>query len=859
MPRQLDSGQDVHELLDSAPVIIWIADPVTFRITYVNKAAEEILGYPVEQWTEEPRFWIDHIHPDDLHVVDQCRRAVEERRDHQFVYRMIARDGRTVWLRDRVKVRKKGERIQLSGAMVDITYERETHDALTRSEANYRRLVDASPDAIGVHDGTHYVYVNPQMVRLFGAKSQEDLLTRDLWSLVDPLYAEKVRERQKRVAAGEVVPPLRQRVARLDGKYAMAEVTALPVVFNGADAVQVVARDITDRVTTEERLALLATGTSEAIWEVDFTSGAFWSNNAYREMIGDFATVDEAFAAGVAGLHPEDRERTVARVKGRLSGGVDSWSDEYRIRRRNGQYAWVLDRGRILHDEQGKPLRMIGALLDLTPLREAEQRHRQIVEDVHDVIYTTDTEGRITSLNRAFETATGFRAADWIGRPITELLAPETRDRASTNLNATLQQEIGGVRVYQLRNASGGLVDIEVSAKAHVVEGKVVGTIGVVRDVTERNRLQRNLEDARRISSLGQLAASVAHEFNNVLMAIQPFAEILLRTVPQSDATLLASRHITEAIARGKRVTSEILLYANPKEPHVEPLDVAAWLGSMIISLRAMLPENIRIEAEPADVSILCDRYHLEQVITNLATNARDAMPDGGTITLEVALDGEEWRKRVALDPSVRYARITVRDAGTGMDPSTLWQLWDPLFTTKRNGTGLGLPIAKRLVERQNGAIAVDTKVGEGSAFHLLLPVAAETARRDTHRATSPSPMPLQRVLLAEDEESVAAGLKALFELEGVECRHVGTGEQVMAAIAGFHPQVVVLDMKLPGMSGLEVLARIRASIPEQQVILSSGHFTELDLDRYTRALLKPYPFEELLHLCREAVAGGRG
>lgn len=702
----------LDEIFESVPAIVWVADPLTLRFTYVNRAAESILGYPVSRWLNEPDFWMKTIHPDDRSVIDTCRRAIESGGAHELVYRMMAADGRAVWLRDTVQVKTAADgTVELFGAMIDITKERETHHALVRSEENYRRLVHTSPDAIGVHDGERYLFVNPQFAVLFGAKSEADIIGHDIVSLMYPEYLPEVRARQARIARGESVAPMRQKVRRLDGEYAEAEVSAIPVVFNGIKAVQVVARDVTERVQAEERLQLLAAGTSEAIWEVDFATGAFWANDAYRTMFGDATTVEEAYALGVERLHPEDREKTVARINQRLEAAIDQWSDEYRIQRTSGEYVWVLDRGRVVRNDQGKPQRMIGAILDITPLREAEASYRQIFEQVQDVIYTVDVEGRITSLNPAFEKLTGHRIADWIGRSFGEILTPDSTNRGFEHMAATFAGDYLGVKPYQLFDADGRVHDIEASGQPRIVNGQVVGMIGVVRDVTERNRLQRNLENTKRIASLGSLAASIAHEFNNVLMSIQPFTELLLRTSAASPHAESASKHITEAIARGKRITSEILIYANPKEPHLELIEVEQWMDALRTSLRATLPESIHVEVIPVAAKILADRYHLDQVVANLAMNARDAMPGGGTLTVEASADRN-------------HLRLSVRDTGCGIPAEKLPLIWEPLFTTKRTGTGLGLAIAKRLIERQNGSISIDSAPGAGTAFHIVLPLA---------------------------------------------------------------------------------------------------------------------------------------
>ena len=632
---------------------------------------------------------------------------------------------------------------------------------------------------------------------------------------------------------------------------------AIPITFQGLAAVQVVARDISDRMHAVERLELLSTGTTEAIWEGNLLTDSFWSNDAFKSLMGKFASFREAQAAWQKRIHSEDRARVVARMQPAVLTEHTNWSDEYRLRKPDGSWGWVLARRRLIHDVDGRALRVIGALVDITPLREAEQRYLQIFDEVQDVIYTLDRDGRITSLNSAFEVRTGYRIADFIGKSIGEILLPESVPKAYEDLTRTLQGTATTPSEYRMQTASGSILEIEASGQPRVVDGVVVGSVGIIRDVTERNLLQRRLENEKRISSLGSLAASISHEFNNVLMSIQPFVEMLLRSCGEAPQAAAASRHIREAIARGKRITSEILQYANPKDPHIEPMQVSEWLRSFLFPLRETFPPTIEISHEIADdVWIRADQYQLGQVIMNLATNARDAMPGGGSLVIELSEQIDGLRKRAALDPQFEYVRITVRDSGCGISDEGISSLWEPLYTTKREGTGLGLPIAKRLIDRQNGAILVDTEIGKGSAFHLLLQRAGRP-ELGIVKAVEVQPLTaLRRVLLVEDDEAVAEGIAAMLAVEGVECMSVDRGEVVFEAIRQFQPDVVVLDINLPGMSGTEVCARLRETYPEQPVILSTGHLVGIDLEPHTRALLKPYSCAELIEACQLAMNG---
>lgn len=241
----------LFEIFDSIPAILWTADATTFSFTWVSGGSSSVIGYSPEEWMASRDFWRDHVHPDDRHVVTICRTETARGRDHELVYRMIAADGRIVWIRDTVRVHvENGKPVSLSGIMLDITKEREAIEAVTRSEENYRRLVNAAPDAIGVHTRGHFVYVNPKFVELFGASHDADLIGRDVLSLVHPDFRDVVRHRQVEVAVGNNVPMTREKLVRIDGTAFDAEVMAIPLVFNGAKAVQVIVRATYDIAVT---------------------------------------------------------------------------------------------------------------------------------------------------------------------------------------------------------------------------------------------------------------------------------------------------------------------------------------------------------------------------------------------------------------------------------------------------------------------------------------------------------------------------------------------------------------------------------------------------------------------------------
>jgi nitrogen-specific signal transduction histidine kinase len=400
------------------------------------------------------------------------------------------------------------------------------------------------------------------------------------------------------------------------------------------------------------------------------------------------------------------------------------------------------------------------------------------------------------------------------------------------------------MREYDLPARSGAVVTVEVSSQPRYVDGVAAGTIGMARDVTEQRTIARKLEEAKRMSSLGQVAASLAHEFNNVLMGIQPFVEVINRSITPTQRLSDALGHITRAISRGKRASQEILRFANPKEPQLFTIDAQVWLPTLLGQLIAAIPSSISLTASiDPDVSFIRgDREHLEQVITNLVFNARDALGGQGTIDVAVSAVGD-------------LVRISVRDDGPGIPPQIVDRIFEPLFTTKRNGTGLGLAIARRLMEGQGGALTAENRAEGGAAFHLLVPAAVTTA--PVAESLPGARAGVKRVLLVEDDLSVGTGLEALLQSEGYETTWVRASADACEAARRTRPEVAIIDVNLPDGSGVDLVPLLRIQHKDLPVVLSTGHVEPHLSEEKTRilSLMKPYELDDLLHAIENVTA----
>ncbi|HVS31001.1 MAG TPA: PAS domain S-box protein [Thermoanaerobaculia bacterium] len=499
-------------------------------------------------------------------------------------------------------------------------------------------------------------------------------------------------------------------------------------------------------------------------------------------------------------------------------------------------------------------------------LIQSEQRFRGVIEGASDIIFTVASSGTITSLNPRFEAVTGWRPDEWVGRSFSGLLFPDERASMQEVFESLLAGR-GHVRVEtRLLGKDGRVILIESAASARVGEGRVEEVVGFARDITderrledERRRLEAQLDQSSRLSSLGRLAATVAHEFNNVLMGIAPFADVLRREV-STERGVTAVDQISRAVKRGKRITQDILRFTQPAQPVLTALDTEAWLSSLVLETRTVVGTSHSIHSTigPGDLRVLGDANQLHQSFTNLILNARDAMPDGGRITISACRENARATFSFGgVDSPEKYVHFTVEDTGIGIPPATLQQVFDPLFTTKRNGTGLGLSVTSNVVTRHKGEIFVESTVGVGTKFHLFLPIAGEAASQDWS-ADEPAATArggLRRVLLVEDDVTVAVGLSALLESEGIGVQVVHNGADVMPALERSRPDAVILDIGLPDIDGTVVYASIAESYPDLPVVFSSGHADEkkvaASLEVHVAFLHKPYDHETLFATLR--------
>jgi two-component system cell cycle sensor histidine kinase/response regulator CckA len=622
---------------------------------------------------------------------------------------------------------------------------------------------------------------------------------------------------------------------------------------------------------SEERFQYAAKATQEVIRDRDLSGDKIWFSDALETLWG------HKLEGGVASvewweqrIHPEDR----ARVLRSLSDATEReqrWTAAYRFERGDGTHGPVIDRGLIIRSASGKAIRMICAMEDMTDRTTAADmierlRHQNalILEYAAQGIYAMSRDGVLLSANPAASEMTGYSNDELRLAPdIHELIHHSRADgspypSSECPINLTMMDGVVRASEEVFWKKSGESFAVDFNCSPIYERGAIVGCVVMFQDVTERRRLEKQVEQATRVTSLGRVAATIAHEFNNVLMGIQPFAEVIRRNSPDAEKNYKAAEQILGSVTRGKRVTQEILRFTQPAEPAFQSIILAEWLQQLEPELRAMVGHRATIDIQnpPRPVVARCDPAQLQQVLTNLVLNARDAMPGGGTITLITsdASEGQEFSFGRVPDGKVLLA---VRDTGFGMLPKVRDSIFEPLFTTKRSGTGLGLAVAKQVIDRHGGSIHVDTAPGEGTTFFLLLPAGENAAVQ--HHETSSGKTSVRRVLLVEDEPAVADGVIAVLQEAGIEVRAIERGADAADAAESFRPDAVILDLGLPDISGMDVYGSLRSIAPYLPIIFCSGHADQAELEQRIDSssvvfLRKPYDLDTLLGALQRAV-----
>ncbi|HEY6881315.1 MAG TPA: response regulator [Polyangiales bacterium] len=623
-----------------------------------------------------------------------------------------------------------------------------------------------------------------------------------------------------------------------------------------------------DHARTRERMDMLSAASFEGIL-IHVDRRAFYVNDRMVDLFGfsrEEMLQEQAFGRSVA---PESQAMATDRVERRIEGTY-----MFHARRKDGSQFLAE-----VQSKQGKlgerPVRVV-AIRDVTErerinalLREGERRLHQLVQATFDFVVLS-RDGIVVEASGATEAVLGMSSQEMVGREGVSFLASEQQEQ----WRAIIAENRMGAFEAEVIAADGERVPVKVVSVSSTLNGEPVRLNGVhdLREVRrleqERQKLQLLVERGQRLQSLGVLAGGIAHDFNNLLVGVMGNAELLAsRLTDPKD--LGACELILAAGERGANLTRQLLAYAGKSEPLArEPVDLAALWRELRGVLDATLSKHARItlHAEPRCI-VLGERATLMQVLMNLLTNASDALADRAGF-IEVSMHrvrepGPEWKESLGTKPGPGdWVLVQIRDSGAGMDETTCSRIFEPFFSTKAKGHGLGLATCLGIVAAHGGAIRVESTPGLGSCFSLLLPALDSLPQR-----VEPVPATAQpgacRVLVVDDDPFVRTNIRDTLELRGFTVFEAVDGESGLAAIDASKPDLLIVDFTMPDIEGTEVVRRLRATGSNIPILLSSGH-VESDVLRglspssIQGILHKPFGPKLLLAAIERALTAGR-
>ncbi|MBA4373699.1 MAG: hypothetical protein C0402_12670 [Thermodesulfovibrio sp.] len=652
-----------------------------------------------------------------------------------------------------------------------------------------------------------------------------------------------------------------------------------------SEAYRELEQEMAERVTAQEALqeserllnetqAVAGLGT----YVLDVIAGIWESSNVLDSIFG----IDKKFVRSLEGwvllIHPDDRAMMFEYFTQEVVGKCCSFDREYRIMRQNdGGVRWVHGLGKLDIDEQNKPVRMVGTIQDITvrkqaeqALRESEEKYRRLFEDSRDMIFISAYDGRFIDINSAGVKLLGYHSKEALmSVAIRDTYAhPADRERFLSLLG---EHDYVADFATKLLRQDGQQIEVAISATAvRDDQGKVVAIRGIIRDITEHQRLEDQLRQSQKMESIGTLAGGVAHDFNNILTAVIGYGHLALMKMSKDDPNRLNIEQMLEASDRAAHLTKDLLLFSRKQIIDRKPVDLNEIIRKTGKFLMRVIGEDITFKTilPEEEIPILADAHQLEQVLMNLATNARDAMPKGGTLTVatgQIRFDEHFITLHGYGKPGV-YAMISVSDTGEGMDEQTSQKIFEPFFTTKEvgKGTGLGLAVVYGIIRQHDGYINVYSERGIGTTFRICLPVTACGLSGKMTKAPEEEPAGgRETILLAEDNEIVRNLTETVLKDFGYEVITAVDGEDAVRKYLEHNEDIDLLlfDLIMPGKSGKEAYDEIRKMRPDIKILFASGYSPDIIRDKAAlrngaTIVYKPISPLELLKSVRSVLAG---
>ena len=889
----LRRGEERYRVLvDNLTTVVFQVDR-DLRWTFLNPAWETVTGRsPAESIGQiATALMVDEDGPE----CENCLRALVDGRQSlaEQVIRVRCVAGNVHWLELRAipMLDRSGNVVGVSGTLSDVTSRVSVEVELRRQQTLYRLIAEHSSDIIALvalHGG-RFTYVSPSVEHVLGY-SPEDVLGVEWWTLLDPLDRERITRAVQTVRERQPVTETAS-VRRKDGTWVWLEARADAVVDE--DGV-VVGYRITARDSTEHRAAGLALMESEAKYRLlaesiddivclqDLDGTALYYSASTEKALG--FTPAELVGKDVFALtHPDDLAKLAGDAYLAVLRG-ETPLVEWRCLRKDGSYIWVETHTALLRNEAGVPDRLLSVTRDIEgrkhaqeALRQSEERTRALIDRAAYGIFRSTRSGRFLDVNPSLVAMLGYESVDElmsIDIPRDLYVDEEERESWMAAIDGGAHPEWFDLT---WRRRDGTPIAVRLSARAaRDTYGDVLWYEGIAENVTERLRREAVVRRAERMASLGHTLAGVAHELNNPLAAISGFAQILLKTnLPKEDRSAIETVH--REAKRAAKIVKDLLTFARRQESterhRVDLNGIVRYIADTqryAMETHGVLCELV-LSDEPAFVA--ADPAQLEQVMLNLLVNARQALETmtAPAIAGRVA-PGAVRTPMVVIRTTLRgnSVALEISDNGPGIAAGELPRIWDPFWTTKEEGegTGLGLSVVHGIVTQHGGTIDVETRVGAGTTFTISLPtserdvtdafVAVESMPAGPPSAQAERPLD---ILVVDDEEVIVGLLVRYFSSRGHAVVPAHEGRQALRVAQRSSFDVVICDLRMPGMDGAEVIRRLKElpTCSTARFILSTGDTAtpavrqRIDGLALAAVVDKPYEVEALRRIVEDA------
>ncbi len=862
-----------------------VADAATLSdadglVVYANPAAKELFGIDIVRAVVSVASLSDPASAGDAEAIAAIEAVTQGESPWKGRLSRIGQDGRPFTTQAQVSS------VAVEGRSCRLWLERPSvgpRDPAT-TEAQLALSIAAGNMAVWDYDvASDRITGSPELHRLLGFPPGAEPTTAQIRERYYPGEQERLgREGRDALTRGERFVESEFRYLWPDGSvhWVLLRAQALTDGSGRPTRALGIVMDITQRKRAEQalrssemRLKLAQDAAGLGVWDWDLRSPTFeWSPEIYTVLgIEPDKAVTPRFGSWLRALHPDDRGETTATIR-RAVLDSQPFSIDFRLRLRDGSSPrWVRSRGAPVLGEDGRPTRYVGVNIDVTEehrqeerlvvladgLRDAAakaERERERIADLsNDLFAVIDEAGGVLAINPAWPRLLGDEGRGFRGTRFLDLVHPDDRARAASSLSTIRDGKSLDRFEARLTRADGNDVWI---AWTVATEGRTIYAVG--RDVTVDRARDASLVQTQKMEALGQLTGGIAHDFNNLLQAVTGYVEMVRRHPGHPklgqwiDNALLASD-------RGAKLTQQLLAFSRSQRIEIAAISIHAVLSDIEDLLRRTLGGAIRIVVDlpPAPLGVMADRTQLETALLNIAINARDAMPDGGCLTLTARAlpPGAVWGLEAG-----DYVEIRTSDTGTGMPTEVASRAFDPFFTTKGigKGTGLGLSQVHGMAQQAGGTARIESRPDAGTTVSLFLKRAAPPPDEPAGRSQSADQAFRATLLVVDDDPDVRSLLSDMLPSLGYAVDFAGSGSEALASLDRRRPDLMMLDFAMPDMNGAELAREALTRYPGLRIVFASGHADTKQIDAVVgsaRRLRKPFRMGELADALSEALS----